>query len=121
MFIFSYKPILDFNKYTLNLLVHINIHDFLCFATYGCCHPCFSFILNLLLIEYFHIVFSYSHIVFLNAEIYVPGAQLHINLYDKAVFIEVYNFCKKNFVTNTCINRNNKKTYNRIFLKKGKH
>ena len=39
MFIFSNKSI---NKYTSNLLVHITINDFfLCFATYGCCHPCF--------------------------------------------------------------------------------
>ncbi len=42
VFIFSNKSILDFDKYILNLLVHIPIHNFLCFATYGCCHPCFS-------------------------------------------------------------------------------
>ena len=42
VFIFIDKSILDFKKYTLNQLVNIPIHDFLCFATYGCCHPCFS-------------------------------------------------------------------------------
>ena len=40
VFIVSNKSSLDFNKYTLNLLYHIPIHDFLCFATYGCCHLC---------------------------------------------------------------------------------
>ena len=38
------KSILDINKYTLNLLVRIPIHDFLCFAIYGCCHLCYIWI-----------------------------------------------------------------------------
>ena len=41
MFILSNKSILDFSKNLLNLPVRIPIDDFLCFATYGCCHPCF--------------------------------------------------------------------------------
>ena len=40
MFILSNKSILDFSKNLLNLPVRIPIDDFLCFATYGCCHPC---------------------------------------------------------------------------------
>ena len=32
--------ILDFNKCSFNLVIHILIHDFLCFATYVCCHLC---------------------------------------------------------------------------------
>ena len=44
MFILSNKSILDFSKNLLNLPVRIPIDDFLCFATYGCCHPCYLII-----------------------------------------------------------------------------
>ena len=33
--------ILDFNNFSLNILNRIPIHDFLYFATYGCCYPCY--------------------------------------------------------------------------------
>ena len=34
IFSLQYIPILNFDR--------LSIHNFLCFATYGCCHPCFD-------------------------------------------------------------------------------